>query len=97
MKEIVLDFTKCKNAKNTDELYQVIKEKIPYHFDYGNNPNALWDIMRDYWNKNENICFSIFGVNELNYPYLQDEMKYILEVFEDVHSENPNIMFEVIS
>ena len=97
MKEIVLDFTKCKNARSTDELYQVIKEKIPYHFDYGNNPNALWDIMRDYWDKNENICFVICGVNELKYPYLQDEMKCILEVFEDVHSESPNVTFEIVS
>ena len=97
MKGIVLDFTKCKKAKSIDDLYYVIKEKVPYYFDYGNNPNALWDIMRDYWEDTEYVHFKIFGVNALEYLYLQMEMEYIIDVFKDVHEDNPNVTFEIIS
>lgn len=95
MKEIVLDFTKCKKAKNSNELYYTIKEKIPYYFDYGNNPNALWDVMRDYWDESEYVHFKLYGVNDLE--YLQIEMKYIIDVFNDVQNETPNISFEIVS
>ena len=97
MKEMILDFTKCKKAKCVDVLYQIIKEKIPYSFDYGNNPNALWDIMRDYWEDHEYIHFKLYGVDALEHPCMKMEMEYIIDVFEDVHENNPNITFEIVS
>ena len=97
MKEIILDFTKCKKAKSTDELYYVIKEKVPYYFDYGNNPDALWDVMRDYWEEGQSVHLKLYGVKDLEYLYLQMEMEYIIDVFKDVHEETPNVAFEIIS
>ena len=97
MKEIILDFAKCKKAKSTEELYRVIKEKVPYYFDYGDNPSALWDIMRDYWEDDEYIHFKIYGVSDLEYRYLQMEMEYIIEVFQRVYDNNPNVTFELVS
>ncbi len=97
MKEIILDFTKCKNANSIDELYQIIKEKVPYYFDYGNNPSALWDVMRDYWENDESVHFKIYGVNALEYLYLQMEMEYIINVFQRIYRNNPNVTFEIVS
>lgn len=95
MKEIVLNFTKCKKAKSTDELYEVIKKAFQYPFDYGNNPDALWDAMWHMWK--DDVHLKIYGVNDLEYLYLQIEMEYIIDVFRDVHNETPNVTFEIIS
>lgn len=97
MEEIILDFTKCKRAKSTDDLYQVIKEKVPYCFDYGCNASALWDVMRDYWEDTEYVHFKLLGVRSLEYLYLQMGMQYILKVFQRVHEFSPNVTFEIVS
>lgn len=95
MEEIILDFTKCKRAKSTDDLYQVLKDAFQFPFDFGNNSHALWDSMWYMWE--DPVHFKIYGTSELEYQYLQMEMQYILKVFQRVHEETPNVTFEVIS
>ena len=53
--------------------------------------------MRDYWDESECVHFKLYGVNDLEYLYLQIEMKYIIDVFNDVQNETPNISFEIVS
>ena len=95
MQEIVLDFRKCKEAKSEKELYKVIKKAFRFPFEYGDNPNALWDATRGYWE--EDVHLKVYGVYDLAYRFLQMEMEYILDVFRDVHNETPNVTFEIIS
>ena len=95
MREIVLDFTKCKNAKSEEMLYQIIKRAFNYPFCFGDNPDALWEAMKRYWR--DNVHLKLYGVYDLEYRYLQMEMNYILEVFKDVHEDTPNVTFEIIS
>ena len=95
MKEIVLDFTKQKNANSAEKLYCVIKEAFQFPFDFGDNPNALWDAMWRMWKSPVHI--KLYGVNDLAYDYLKIEMQYIIDVFNGIHEDTPNVTFEIVS
>ncbi|MBR4882200.1 MAG: barstar family protein, partial [Clostridia bacterium] len=66
--------------------------ELPEYF--GNNLSALWDCLRYSWE--EDIHRKIVGLNTLPND-LREYMNRILEVFDDVHRENPNMTFEIVS
>ena len=76
------------------EVYHIIQEASSLPDYFGNNLSALWDCLRDFFI--EDMHTKIVGLNTLPKD-LREYMNRILEVFDDVHKENPNMTFEVIS
>ena len=91
MKTITLDLTKCNYVM---EIYKEIKETFELPEYFGNNLDALWDCLRYSWE--EDIHTRIIGTKALP-KELHEHMNKILEVFDEVHEENPNMTFEVVS
>ena len=88
---IILDFTGCKYL---GELHKILKEKFGFPEYYGENLDALWDSL-DGW-CNEELQVFITGYDTLT-GELRDYFDKILGVFSDVHAENPNMNFYVLS
>ena len=91
MRKIVLDFT---GAKTWVDIYDVMKNAFAFPYEWGNNLDALYDAMSYTWR--ENVCVIVKGLDNVS-PEWKPYMKEILEVFQDVHEETPNVTFEIIS
>lgn len=90
MKTIILDFTNCKYHA---QLHEILKESFGFPEYYGANLDALWDCLRFYCDFE--LCVIIKGLDTM--PKEFDEyIDKMLEVFEDVHCETPNIRFEIV-
>ncbi len=87
---IILDFTDCDNWL---KMYDILKDGFGFPEYFGNNPDALWDCMRDYCEKGTRII--VKGSKNIH-ENLKDEFALILRVFNRVHKETPNITFEII-
>ena len=91
MERIILDFSKCKNAL---DMYDVMHKTFAFPYKWGNNLDALFDAMSYYW-RNE-TCLIVRGLATVSKewrPYMDD----ILDVFQDIHDETPNVTFIVES
>ncbi len=93
MEKIVLDFTNCKNAI---DMHSELKEKLDFPDYYGENLSALWDLLSYHWYEEGNVVISIIGTEKIPKEW-KPYMEKILEVFQDVHEETPNVIFEIIS
>ena len=88
---IVLDFTGCKYL---GEIHKVLKERFGFPDYYGENWDALWDCLSYY--TLEDLRVEIKGLQSLPEEFDED-VQIMLEVFDDVHKETPNITFEILS
>lgn len=89
MRAITLDFTNCKNCS---ELHTTLKKVFGFPDYYGENLDALWDCL-DYW-YDENVHITIKGLEKLA-SNLDKEVEGMLEIFNDVHKNTPNVTFEI--
>ena len=71
-----------------------IKKEFDLPEYYGENRDALWDSLDCYCR--ENLLVQIVGLNTLS-KEMMEYIDEILGVFSNVHEENPNITFEIIS
>lgn len=90
---IVLDFSGCQRP---NDIHHILKDKFGLPEYYGENWDALWDCLDDrFWNNNT------YKIRILGYTSLQSDLREycmpMLEVFEDVHKEHPNVTFELVS
>ena len=90
---IILDFTGCKYL---GEIHLILKTKFGLPAHYGNNWDALWDCMQGLFYQRGNFKVNIYGLLSLPHD-LREYCKAMLDVFEDVHKETPNVIFELIS
>ena len=90
---IKLDFSKCKYL---GEIHLMLKEKFGFHDFYGENWDALWDLMQDVFSEDNEYLVELHGFYTLN-EELKRECKLMLEVFDDVHNEIPNFEYKIIS
>ena len=88
---IILDFTGCKYL---GEIHKILKERFGFPEYYGENLSALWDCL-SYYCTDEDLRVHIKGIDTLS-EELKEDMTEIMEVFDDVHEETPNVTFEVI-
>ena len=90
---IILDFTGCRYL---GEIHLILKTKFGLPEYYGENWDALWDCMRYLWMDGERIKVKIYGFLTLP-DDLREYCVSMLEIFDDVHKETPNVTFELIS
>ena len=90
---IILDFTGCKYL---GEIHLILKTKFGLPEYYGENWDALWDCMDGLFYKSGNFKVKIYGFLTLP-DDLREYCVSMLEIFDDVHKETPNVTFELIS
>ena len=90
---IILDFTGCKYL---GEIHLILKTKFGLPEYYGENWDALWDCLRYQWINGKSIKVNIYGFMSLPED-LREYCTVMLEIFDDVHKETPNVVFELIS
>ncbi len=90
---IILDFSKCKTL---GEVHLMLKEKFGFHDFYGENWDALWDLMQDVFSEDKDYLIELHGFYTLN-EELQKECQLMIEVFDDLHKEIPNFIYKIIS
>ena len=90
---IILDFSGCRYL---GEIHLVLKTKFGLPEYYGENWDALWDCLDGLFYGIEEFEVKIYGFMSLP-DDLREYCEVMLEIFEDVHRETPNVIFELIS
>ncbi|MFI3326619.1 MAG: barstar family protein [Clostridia bacterium] len=91
MEKIKVDFTGCKYLA---ELHKILKESLNFPDYYGENLDALWDLLDYYTDENITILiiklgdYSLIGKNEAEY------VKKLIKLFTQIEEKNTNIKFE---
>ena len=89
---IILDFTDCNHY---DKIHTILKEKFGLPDYYGRNWSALWDCLRYLFYDEGEFIVEIYGLNTLTEEY-QNYCKKMLEIFERVRLNTPNVIFKVM-
>lgn len=89
MKNIVIDFSKCKYPL---DLHSEIREKLELPEWYGNNLDALWDMLTGFIETPINITM-IFKPETKSAENLKENVLKIIETFEEASEEDEEIIF----
>ncbi|MBO5505623.1 MAG: barstar family protein [Clostridia bacterium] len=90
---IKLDFTGCKYL---GEIHLILKTKFGLPEYYGENWDALWDCLDGLFFDRGDFEVNIYGFLSLP-DDLREYCTTMLEIFDDVHKETPNVVFKLIS
>lgn len=90
---IILDFSGCKYL---GEIHLILKTKFGLPEYYGENWDALWDCMQGLFFQRGYFKVKIYGFLSLPVE-LKEYCTAMLEVFDDVHNDTPNVIFELVS
>ena len=90
---IILDFTGCKYL---GEIHLILKTKFGLPEYYGENWDALWDVLDGVFYGQGDYKVNIYGFMSLPED-LREYCTVMLEIFDDVHKCTPNVVFELIS
>ncbi len=90
---IILDFTECEYPL---QIHMILKEKFGLPDYYGENWDALWDCLEGLFYGRGHYKVEIYGFLTLS-EEIREYCIPMLEIFEDVHKDTPNVTFEVIS
>ncbi|MBO5105825.1 MAG: barstar family protein [Clostridia bacterium] len=90
---IILDFADCKYL---GEIHKVLKVKFGLPEYYGENPNALWDLLEGLFDDMGEITAEIRSFNNLE-KTLKAATAELLQVLDDVAEETPNFSYKIVS
>lgn len=88
MRDIILDGLEM-TTKEAAHTYMKTKFEFPMY--YGNNLDALWDLLSTY---GEPICIHLFNQEAL-VTSLESYGEALIKVFEDAAKETENITFKI--
>lgn len=86
-----LNFSKCKYVY---DIHQELKHSLNFPDFYGENWDALWDCLWEYYDKP--VFIKIEGFNSLG-ENLTNTKKMMLEVFDDVVKELNGFSYKITS
>lgn len=89
MKTVVIDFSKCKYPL---DLHNEIKEKLELPEWYGNNSDALWDMLTGFTETPVSITV-IFKPETKSAENLKESVLKIIETFKEAAEEDEEIKF----
>ena len=89
MKNIVIDFSKCKYPL---DLHNEIKEKLNLPEWYGNNLDGLWDMLTGFIETPINITV-VFKPETKAVENLKENVLKIIETFKEAAEEDEEIEF----
>ncbi len=89
MKNIVIDFSLCKYPM---DLHKEIKKKLELPEWYGNNLDALWDMLTGFIETPINITV-IFKPYTAAAEGLKENVLKIIETFKEANEEDEEIVF----
>ena len=89
MKTVVIDFSKCKYPM---QLHNEIREKLELPEWYGNNLDALWDMLTGFIETPINIKV-IFKPENESVENLKESVLIIIETFKEAAEEYEEIKF----
>ncbi len=89
MKTVIIDFSECKYPL---DLHKEIKEKLELPEWYGNNLDALWDILTGFIETPVSITV-IFKPENKAAENLKENVSKIIETFEDASEEDEELKF----
>lgn len=89
MKNIVIDFSACKYPL---DLQTEIKEKLELPEWYGNNLDALWDMLTGFIETPINITV-VFKPKTKAAEGLKENVLKIIETFKEANEEDEEILF----
>lgn len=89
MKNIIIDFSKCKYPM---DLHNEIREKLELPEWYGNNLDALWDMLTGFIETPINIKV-IFKREIKSAENLKENVLKIIETFKEASKEDEEIKF----
>ena len=87
---IILDFAGCKHLR---EIHKILKVKFGLPEFYGENSNALWDLLQGIFDNMGDVKVEIHNFNKLE-KTLKEATAELLEVLDDVAEETPNFSYE---
>ena len=89
---IILDFTGCLYL---GEIHKLLKERFGFPEYYGENWSALWDCLDGLFVGEGQRTVKIVGLDTLP-KELNEDVRIMLEVLNDVHTKTPNVTFDII-
>lgn len=89
MKSIVIDFSQCKYPL---DLHNEIREKLELPEWYGNNTDALWDMLTGFIETPISITV-IFKPETNSAENLKENVLKIIETFKEAAEEDEEIIF----
>lgn len=89
---IILDFSKCKYWL---QVHDMLKEKFGFPEYYGKNWDALWDCLDGCFTDRGYFEVHIKGFHTMPQKW-QEHCKVMLNIFDDVHKNTPNVVFKFI-
>lgn len=84
MKKVVFERKEFASEK---EFYSLIKRKLLPNW-FGNNPDALWDMLTGFIETP--ITIEFVGFDKKENEYNENAISQILKCFKDAEKENPN-------
>lgn len=89
---LVLELSECRYIR---EIHQLLKEKLGLPAYYGENWDALWDCLDGRFDDCGEWIIKLYGFYALS-DELQEACAPMLEVFEELEAEAPNVRVEIL-
>lgn len=90
---IILDFSGCKDL---GEVHKLLKAEFGFPEYYGENWDALWDSLDGRFDGMGTVLIELHGFSSMN-EELKEYCATMLKIFDEIHTNSPNVRFVLIA